>query len=354
MCVTRQLVAFLWFGIVSALAAAVAAQEMNAPVQPPRGQVVGWHDCVHQYEQAVMLVGNPGHCQGTAFVISSKHRLLATNAHVADSLPRGAMVARCNGTTSTYTVDRVWYHPGVIRRHDQSLMIRCQDPSHGDIAFACPDVAVLHIADGPELPAEFPMATPSELNDLVAQPVALLGFPSCDTTHWPEAADKPQASFREGAVTRLAPLRGSDNRECKQQQHVQHSISSWFGSSGSPIFLPNGHVVAIDTEGGQFRRNDRTTDIAFGVRIDCLWELLAYHNLTDQVALPAGIGDIDLACYQQTDPQDAKSHSAMALVNACDRLMLSRRFWPWRTSTATKQFCWRQLTPRPSGYEVTY
>jgi tetratricopeptide (TPR) repeat protein len=327
MCITRQLVAFLWFGIVSALAAAAASQEMNAPVQPPRGQVVGWHDCVHQYGQAVMLVGNPEHCQGTAFVISSKHRLLATNAHVADSLYReGAMVARCNGTTATYTVDRVWYHPGVIRRHDQSLMIRCQDPSHGDVAFACPDVAVLHIADGPELPAEFPMATPSELNDLIAQPVAMLGFPCCDTTRWPEAAEKPQASFREGAVTRVAPLRGSDNRECRQQQHVQHSISSWFGASGSPIFVPSGHVVAIDTEGGQFRRSDRTTDVAFGVRIDCLWELLAYHNLTDQVALPAGIGDVNLVCYQQIDPQDAKSHSAMALVNTCNRLMLRGDF----------------------------
>ncbi len=327
MCITRQLVTFMWFGIISVLAATAAAQEANAPVQPPRGQAVSWHDCVHRYAQAVMLVGDPEHSQGTAFVVSSKHRLLATNAHVADILYRtGTMVACCNGTTSTYTIDKVWYHPGVIRIHDQSLMIRCQDPSHGDIAFACPDVAVLHMADGPELPAEFPMATPSELNELVAQPVALLGFPGCDTTRWPEAAENPQASFRDGVVIRLAPLRGSDNRKGKERQHVQHSISSWFGSSGSPIFLPNGHLVAIDTEAGQLRHNDRTTDVAFGIRIDCLWELLAYHNLTNLVALPAGIGSIDLACYQQTDPQDAKSHSAIALVSACNRLMLRGDF----------------------------
>ena len=238
----------------------------------------------------------------------------------------GTMLARCNGTTSTYTVDKVWYHPGVIRRHDQSLMIRCQDPTHGEVAFVCQDVAVLHIVDGPELPAEFPMATPSELDDLIAQPVATLGFPGSDTRCWPEPAEKPQASFRDGVVNRLAPLCGSDGRECKLQQHVQHSIPSWFGSSGGPIFLASGHVVAIDTESGQLRRNDRTANVNFGVRIDCIWELLAYHNLTDQVTLPAGTGTIDLACYQRTDTQDAKTHSAMALVSACDRLMLSGDF----------------------------
>jgi hypothetical protein len=325
--ITRQLVVVLSFGIVFALAATAAAQGVNAPVQFSSGQVVGWRDCVHQYGQAVMLVGDPGHSQGTAFVISSKNRLLATNAHVADCLYRaGTMVARCNGTMLTYTVDGVWYHPGVVRNHDGCLAIRCQDPSHGDVAIACPDVAVLHLADGAELPAEFPLATPAELNDLLAQPVAMLGFPGCDTIRWPESTERLQASFREGTITRLAPLYGSDHRECKKPQHVQHDISSWFGSSGSPIFLSNGHVVAIDAARKKFHENDCSTEVAFGIRIDCLWELLAYHNLTDRVALPLDSRSIEPPCYQETDAQDAQSHSAMALVNACDRLMLSGDF----------------------------
>ena len=325
MCFMRQLVVFLLFDIVSGLAASAAAQNANALVQPPCGQVTGWHDCVHQYERAVMFVGDPASGWGTAFVISAKNRLLATNGHVADILCRtGTMVARCNGTTSTYTVNKVWYHPGVIRRHDQSLMIRCQDPSHGDIVPGCPDVAVLRLANGPELPAEFPLASPSELEALVAQPVALLGFPGSDTTRWPESTETPQASFREGTVTRLTTLLRSNNRGCKQ--HVQHSITAWFGSSGSPVFLPNGHVVAIDATVRTVHQNDRTAEMNFGVRIDCLWELLAYNRLTDQVALPAGIGRIDLDCYQQTDPEDINAHSAIALVSACDRLMLDGDF----------------------------
>ena len=58
------------------------------------------------------------------------------------------MVACANGTGMRYTVDRVWYHPGVVRLHDQSLSLRCQDPSHGEVLSGCPDVAVLHLAEG--------------------------------------------------------------------------------------------------------------------------------------------------------------------------------------------------------------
>ena len=91
MCFTRQLAILLWFQIVWALAAIAAAQDVNvAEIQPHNQRLAGWRDCVHQYGQAVMLVGDPGHSQATAFVISSKNRLLVTNAHVADAFyPRG-------------------------------------------------------------------------------------------------------------------------------------------------------------------------------------------------------------------------------------------------------------------------
>ena len=70
-------------------------------------------------------------------MISSRNRLLATNAHVADEFYElGSMTACANGTAATYTVDRVWYHPGVVREHDHSLAMRCQDPSHGEVLTA--------------------------------------------------------------------------------------------------------------------------------------------------------------------------------------------------------------------------
>ncbi len=308
----------------------VAADELEALYIPPSaGQAaIGWGDCVRRCEPSVMLVGDPGHSRATAFVISSKHRLLATNAHVADDFFEcGTMTALANGTTTTYTVDRVWYHPGVVRKHDHFLAMRCQDPSHGEVLAGCPDVAVLHLADGPELPAELTFATPEELNELFAQPVAMLGFPSCDQqSRWPAAGEKSQASFREGTVNRLNPLNGTSNRDSRELKAVQYSIGSWFGASGSPVFLPNGHVVAINEGLRVERHGPHVTELASGIRVDCLWELLAYHNLTDQVPIPVSTASLNLARYREVDPSETRCHLAMELVDRCDRLMLMSDF----------------------------
>ena len=90
----------------------------------------------------------------------------------------------------------------------------------------------------------------------------MLGFPAFDQQRWPAAGETPQASFREGTVNRLTALKACGIRESREPQLVQHSISSWFGTSGAPIFLPNGHVVAINaaitaTRQGGLTRNSR-------------------------------------------------------------------------------------------------
>ncbi len=294
---------------------------------PPPGQAApSWPDCARRCGPSVMLVGNPGRFTATAFVISSKYRLLATNAHVADKFDEwGSMLVRANGTTRTYTVDRVWRHPGVIRKHDHSLEIFCQDPSHGEVVGGCPDVAVLHLADGPELPAEFTLATPEELHELFAQPVAMLGNPACDQP-WLAAGETPQVSFRGGIVNQLTSLKACGSRDSQEPQLVQHSISSWFGDSGAPIFLPNGHVVAIHTAVATACQDGLTRELPFGVRIDCLWELLAHYNLTDKLPIPVSEASLNLDRYRQVDDYEMRCHTAMALVNQCDHLMLMGDF----------------------------
>ena len=338
-----------WVGFVLATylaASALAGNELTAfsvppPVAPPAN---GWHDCVSRCGPSVMLVGIPGHSMATAFVISAPNRLLATNAHVADEFyEQGTMVACANGTGVRYTVDRVWYHPGVVRVHDQSLALRCQDPSHGEVLTGCPDVAVLHLAEGADLPPELTLASREELNELIAQPVATLGFPGCDQRTWPAAGEKPQASFREGTVNRLNPLKETDNRDSRDPRMVEHSIFSWFGASGAPIFLPNGHVVAI-----HFGRNPDlglSQDLAFGIRADCLWELLAYHNLTSQVSIPVDPASIGLARYREPDLYETNCHTAMSLVAQCDRMMLKGEFM------AARENCNQALLLAPS-YET--
>ena len=296
-------------------------------VPPPGPAALSWPDCARRCGPSVMLVGDPEHFTGTAFVISSIQRLLATNAHVADKFyESGSMLVRANGTTKTYTVDRVWVHPGVVRKHDHSLEMRCQDPSHGEVAGGCPDVAVLHLADGPELPAEFTFATPKELNELFAQPVAMLGYPASDRQPWPAVGETPQASIREGIVNQLVPLKAFGSRASREPQLVQHSISSWFGASGAPIFLPNGHVVAINTAIATAHQNGLTREVPLGIRIDCLWELLAYYNLNDKLPIPLSEASLKLDRYREVDHYEMCCHTAMALVNQCDRLMLMGDF----------------------------
>ena len=105
----------------------------------------------------VVLLGRPNEYRATGFVISRKHRLVATAAHVADlAFLNGApMQAVPSGTSVVYDVEGVYYHPALVRNLDQGLCARSTDPADGEVAFAGPDVAVLRLSrGGPELPTE--------------------------------------------------------------------------------------------------------------------------------------------------------------------------------------------------------
>src|SRR5690349_11828823 len=59
---------------------------------------------VRASQQGIFLVGHPKHGRGTAWVVSKKHRLLATNAHVADIMHEagGSMLALMDGSSQIY------------------------------------------------------------------------------------------------------------------------------------------------------------------------------------------------------------------------------------------------------------
>ena len=269
----------------------------------------------------------PGSSEGTAFVISRKYRLLATNAHVADVLAKtGSMAALYNGAVRPCKVDRVWYHPGVVRKHDSGWLVRSQDPSRGPVKQPCPDVAVLQLADGPDLPAEVTLASPQELEDLFAQPVGELGFAEYDNHEWPAAGETPQPTYRSGVVSRLTSFSGAANGPSRDLQLVQHTSGATFGFSGSPIFLANGHVVAIDAAGYVHEKENIKTNVNLGVRIDCLWELLWYHRLAERMNLAVGRDSVDLRRYEQPDPKEHDVRMAMRLVRDANRLILEGRY----------------------------
>jgi len=258
-------------------------------------------------KKGVLLVGHPKVGTGTAWVISKKHRLLATNAHVADMLiPQGKMFAMVNESGHVYQVKRAWYHPGVRRLVSgaRSLSKLSADPKAGDVFPMCPDLAVLELGDGgPELPVELPMARPDKIVDLLGQPAAVFGFPGHDTKNWPGAGEEPIATLHGGMVSRVTDFHNGTKRE---RQQLQYTMATWGGFSGSPLFLPSGRVIAIHNMARSIK-NEQTGEIrsiAHGVRIDCLWELLVHHGLQDQVGLKIDESKLDVKRWLKPDERD--------------------------------------------------
>ena len=283
---------------------------------------------VRAVQEGVLLVGDAKRGFGTAFVISRKHRLLATNAHVADILHRaGSMLAILNGSTTTWQVERVWYHPGVLREvgSESILLARSPDPRDGRVNSLSPDVAVLQLRHGPELPVEFKLATPDEARNVFAQPIAMIGFPGHDT-RWPAPGRTVRATYHDGVVSRVTDFQMDPGAPVEELQFLQHTASGFGGFSGSPIFLPNGHVVAIHNSGRGVNDRGMYANISHGVRIDCLWELLAYHGLEDRVAVPVSKSSLNLARYARPDPKLERFRSAVSLVEQATALVLREEY----------------------------
>jgi tetratricopeptide (TPR) repeat protein len=305
---------------------ALAADTQPFDFRPSSGSVPLWTEAppadsldlsqiVRELRGSVFLVGTPDVGKGTAFVISQENRLLATNAHVADIMfeSGGEMLAIANGTARTYKVIERYYHPGV-RRLVENQAVRTSDPARGEVYPESPDVAVLRVAEGEELPAAISLATPDEIQDLLARPVAMMGFPGHDTRTWPVIGQKAQATFRQGVICRVTDFFNDVDAPDNQLQFLQHSMANWFGFSGSPIFMKNGHVVALNNSGTTKKRGDLITSLAFGVRVDCLWELLKAHSLLSQVAVQADPGSIDVERFSQPDATEQKLNKAKRLV----------------------------------------
>lgn len=257
---------------------------------------------VRKHSEAVFLVGNARDGYGTAFVISKKHRLLATNAHVADIgyKSNAEKFAIKNGTSEIAKVSNVWYHPGV-RRVDNGILVRAQSPSKGSVASNSADLAIIELEKGVDLPVEFKFASPDELKDLFAQPVAMFGFPGHDTIAWPNLGEKAEATYRQGTISRITGYYGETKVPWDQQQFVQHSMANFFGFSGSPVFTPNGHVVIINNSLRTVTQNSVSANLSYGIRVDALWELIAYHGLDKKLKIPVSKQSLGLNRFNKPD-----------------------------------------------------
>lgn len=280
--------------------------------RPGREDVSRLSVAARRASAGVLLVGDPGRGQGTAFVISRRYRLAATAAHVADLFRGpGSIWAVVNGSLVTYRVNKVWYHPSLRRMIDGGLTVRSPDPIDGSVAVPGPDVAVIQLEDGPELPAEWTLAGPDQAGRLEKRPVALLGYPGYGD--WPGEGRPARATLHTGVVQVEDGFSFFDGSHPAVRQLLEHTAATPEGSSGSPVFLPDGRVVAVHNILRLEEPNGKAQS-GMSVRIDAIWELLVYHGLARMIPPESPPWDVTVPAGPAVDPRRPAVRRAVQLV----------------------------------------
>lgn len=287
---------------------------------------------------------------GSAWVISKKHRLLVTNAHVADIRHKsgGKMVAVQNGTSTFYDVEKVWYHPGVRRfLKGHRLSVRSADPEEGDTDAYAPDLAIMQLSmAGPDLTTEFTPASLDELNSIFAQPVAIMGFPGHDTHGLPEQGETAAATFHSGVVSRITDFQFNNGTPAAEHQFVQYTMSTWGGYSGSAVFLPSGRVVAVHNSSTFDRRGDEVRSIPHGIRVDSVLEMLVFHKLDGLVPFAIDKSALQIKRWTEPDARTEKAHADLA--KAAELVDQSNALWEQGDRIAAAKKCEEALDVVPT------
>ena len=203
-------------------------------------------------EQAVGLVVVSGpfgpHPTGTAWAL--KPDVFVTNAHVVKGVKRAL---------ASPFFDAAFV--AINKRPD--LQLRVQGMSahaqHGEVqrdlagelsighAF---DIGLIR-TDG-QAPSVFPLASKGELQALRAgQRVAYLGFPSENLLKGNVNPLHPVATMQSGIITSVTDY-WQKQQDPSKSYFVRHNMGAAGGASGSPIFNPEGKIVAVLSGGNLF------------------------------------------------------------------------------------------------------
>lgn len=137
------------------------------------------------------------------------------------------------------------------------------------------DVAILHTREKVDI--FFPIAEKKLLHSLAAgQKIAYMGFPmeGLDDSGNLDISN-PEAIFKEGSINKITDFHNIFSTP-ENNRSIIHDIPAAGGASGSPIFLPNGKVVAVLWGVTHTGRNNQGARVAsavqhnMAVRIDSL------------------------------------------------------------------------------------
>lgn len=267
-----------------------SAKGSTAPVARPARRSAysadeGLVNSVRNYEKAVALVAfalQDGRLVGNGTAWAIGPNTFATNAHVsqpvAEVLAKGgaAYVVLNKDSGQKFRINKAITHP----RYQSAP--RAAD---GREAFGLSyDVGLLKI-DG-ETDVWFPVAPAEELRKVDSgYRIAFLGFPMEGLVGGGVNVNNPVATMQSGIITANTDWwMGKGDYDTRLL--IQHNLGSTGGASGSPIFNPQGEVIALlnagnmigqvimTSEGPSVTRAPSAALVNFGQRVDMLSDLL--------------------------------------------------------------------------------
>jgi tetratricopeptide (TPR) repeat protein len=108
-------------------------------------------------------------------------------------------------------------------------------------------------------------------------------------------------------------------------------MATWSGFSGSPVFLPNGHIAAVHNSAvkEENKQTKQVTYIPHGIRIDCVLEMLVYHELDGKVSFAIDKDKLNIVRWTMPDERSEKARAdyseAVKLVNEARRLIFDKQ-----------------------------
>ena len=236
-------------------------------------------DRIRDSAYAVVMVGSDGArtILGTAWPLGD--RWLATNAHVASKYDaRHEVMLIAPGGKETYLVSDAWIHPGYQAFKDFRTGEAKADPDFVAATEDLPqpsgfDIALLKVDDA-TFDKGLEVATEEDVRELgPGVKLAYAGYPVEGTATQRSVADNPEPTVKFGYVSSITDFflfgAGPDHAFL-----IRHSIPATGGASGSPIFTPDGKIVAVLSGGTVFDSGGARQPSAvlenFAQRIDLL------------------------------------------------------------------------------------
>ena len=162
--------------------------------------------------------------------------------------------------------------------------------------FDSPDVALISLEEevpGP-LPALLPRAFGGDLR--LGQPLGTLGYPALLAG---ETFNLVLPTFKDGTLSALRPFLNDRFDGTNTGMLLHYNFLTEGGTSGSPVFDYNGHIVGINFAGkvkvienefGEYL-TDVDTSHQFGIHVEALWQMIDQVGGTPAAAARVAVSD---------------------------------------------------------------